>query len=73
MIEVARELDVPEAARITVLMASDGARRAIGGPAATAAYNAAHAARHGGGSPAMEAERRWQAGWLVRELGLREG
>jgi hypothetical protein len=68
--DVAGELDVPEAARISVLMASDGARRAISGPTATAAYIAAHAAREVGGPDAMDAERRWQSDWLARRLGL---
>jgi hypothetical protein len=66
----ARELDVPEAARISVLMAGDGASRAITGPTATAAYIAAHAARHAGGAAAMEAERRRQVDWLTQRLGL---
>jgi hypothetical protein len=65
-----RELAVPETARISVLMAGDGASRAITGPTATAAYIAAHAARHTGGVAAMHAERQWQAGWLARRLGL---
>jgi hypothetical protein len=68
--DVARDLDVPEAARISVLMASDGARRAISGPTATAAYIAAHAARQIGGPDAMDAERRWQSDWLVDHLGI---
>jgi hypothetical protein len=68
---IARELDAPEAARISVVMAGDGASRAISGPTATAAYIAAHAARHTGGAAAMDAERRWQVDWLARRLGLR--
>ena len=70
--ELARGLDVPETARISVLMASDGARRAITGPTATSAYIAAHAARHDGGPTAMGIERRWQVDWLAGELGLPE-
>jgi hypothetical protein len=68
--DVTRALDVPEAARVSVLMAGDGARRAITGPTATAAYIAAHAAGHGAGASAMEAERRWQSAWLLLHLGL---
>ena len=68
--EVGRTLDVPEAARISVLMAIDGATRAITGPAATSAYISAHAARRIGGAEAMNRERSWQAGWLSRHLRL---
>jgi hypothetical protein len=68
--EVASTLQPREAARISVVMAADGARRAITGPTATAAYIAAHAARQAGGAAAMQAERRWQADWLALHLGL---
>jgi mRNA-degrading endonuclease toxin of MazEF toxin-antitoxin module len=70
--DIARTLEPREAARISVIMAADGARRAITGSTATAAYIAAHAARQVGGATAMHAERRWQADWLALHLGLCE-
>jgi hypothetical protein len=70
--DAVRDLQTPEAARISMLMAADAAARALTGPTATAAYIAAHAARHVGGGEAMQAERRWQADWLLRRLGLSE-
>jgi hypothetical protein len=61
----------PEAARITVTMAGDAARRALGGAAVVTAYIAAHAAARLDGADALAAERAWQAGWLAAELALR--
>jgi hypothetical protein len=68
--ELAAGLEVPGETRIAVMMAGDGATRAITGPTATAAYIAAHAAREVGGPAAMTAERAWQADWLARHLRL---
>jgi hypothetical protein len=56
--------DTPVTARLSVTMADDAARRAALGHAATAAYIAAHAPE------AMAAERRRQADWFARRLGL---
>jgi hypothetical protein len=65
-----RALAPPEAARITVTMAGDAARRARSGHAVVAAYIAAHAAARLDGRDAMGAERAWQADWLRAELRL---
>jgi hypothetical protein len=62
--------EAPEAARITVTMAGDAARRALGGAAIVTAYIAAHAAARLDGADALAAERAWQAGWLATELDL---
>lgn len=72
--EAARELagTVPQG-RIALTMAADGAQAAIAELPAMGAYVAARAARHAGGEAAMDAERRWQAAWLVQRLGLSAG
>jgi hypothetical protein len=69
---LARELaaSVP-GARVSLMIAGDGAIRAITRAVATSAYIAAHAARRVGGAAAIDAEREWQAEWLVERLGLR--
>jgi hypothetical protein len=69
--EAAEGLTAPEGARIGVAMAGDAAARALMGHAATAAYIAAHAARHADGDGAMAQERTWQADWLRARLDLR--
>jgi hypothetical protein len=56
--------------RISLTIAADGAVRALAGTAATSAYIAAHAALRLAGPAAYEAERAWQARWLVERLGL---
>jgi hypothetical protein len=65
-------LTVPEAARLSVMMAGHGAIRAQQGPhiASTAAYIAAHAAAQLNGPAAHDAERDRQAAWLRDRLGL---
>jgi hypothetical protein len=62
--------DAAEPARVTVTMAGDAARRALGGAAVVTAYIAAHAAAHLDGPDALAAERAWQAAWLAAELDL---
>lgn len=62
--------DVP-GARISLMIAGDGAIRAMTRAISTSAYIAAHAAARVGGEAAIDAERRWQAEWLVERLGLR--
>jgi hypothetical protein len=57
-------------ARISLVMARDGAVRALTGAASTSAYIAAHAAMRLDGHPGYTAERRWQSRWLVDRLGL---
>jgi hypothetical protein len=47
------------------------AQRAL--PAITSYIAAALASSFGGGLPAFEAERAWQAGWLAEQLGLGQG
>jgi hypothetical protein len=66
----AREHAAHAGDRISAQMATDGARRASGGHAATAAYIAAHVAHRAGGAGAMAAERRCQSDWLAARLGL---
>jgi hypothetical protein len=58
------------AARISLLMAQDGAECALAGVAPMTAYIAAHAARQLDGPLAYEAERRWQSDWLAQRLKL---
>lgn len=70
LLSAARALDAPDAARISVTMAGDGAAQAIAGGAATCAYISAHSARQAGGDAAMVAERAWQAAWIAERLGL---
>jgi hypothetical protein len=67
----ARELAerVPDA-RISLLMASGGAVRALTAAAPTSAYIAAHAAMRLDGPAGYAAERDWQSSWLVDRLGL---
>jgi hypothetical protein len=67
----ARELaeSIPDA-RISLLMAQDGAGCALTGVAPMAAYISAHAARQLDGPAAFDAERRWQSEWLARRLSL---
>ncbi len=60
---------VPDA-RISLLMASDGAVRALTAAAPTSAYIAAHAAMRLDGTAGYAAERSWQSRWLVDRLGL---
>jgi hypothetical protein len=60
---------VPDA-RISLLMASDGAVRALTAAAPTSAYIAAHAAMRLDGTAGYQAERSWQSRWLVDRLGL---
>jgi hypothetical protein len=57
-------------ARISLLMAQDGAECATIKAAPTSAYIAAHAARRLDGPAAYDAERWWQSAWLARRLGL---
>jgi hypothetical protein len=72
--ETARELaGTGPHARVVLIMAADGAQAALAELPAMGAYVAAHAARQSGGEAAMDAERRWQAGWLVERLGLSAG
>jgi hypothetical protein len=56
--------------RIAVMMARDGARRALTHAAPPAAYIAAHTAARVGGPEGYASERRWQADWLAERLGL---
>jgi hypothetical protein len=70
LLSTARGLKVPEAARISVTMAGDGATRALMGHASTCAYIGAHAARQADGTAAMGTERAWQAAWLAERLAL---
>jgi hypothetical protein len=72
VIAASTALAPPEAARISVRMAGDGAIRATQGASATAAYIAAHAAAQLDGPAAPAAERAWQAAWLREALGLRD-
>jgi len=67
----ARELaqDIPDA-RVSLLMARDGAGCALTGVAPMSAYISAHAARQLDGPVAYGAERRWQSEWLARRLDL---
>jgi hypothetical protein len=57
-------------ARVSLVMARDGAVRALTGAAPTAAYIAAHAAMRLDGQPGYTAERRWQSEWLIDRLDL---
>jgi hypothetical protein len=57
-------------ARISLLMARDGAVRALTGAAPTSAYIAAHAAMRLDGPAAYAAERAWQSRWLLDRLSL---
>jgi hypothetical protein len=67
----ARELAETVAdARISLLMAQDGAACALTDAAPMTAYISAHAARRLDGAGAYDAERRWQSDWLARRLGL---
>jgi hypothetical protein len=70
----ARELAelIPDA-RISLLMAKDGAESGLIGVAPMTAYIAAHAARQLDGPDAYQAERRWQSRWLADRLGLERG
>jgi hypothetical protein len=71
---IARQLaDAIREARISLMVAGDGAFRALTGAAPTSAYIAAHAARRLDGDAGYEAERAWQSRWLVERLGLRAG
>jgi hypothetical protein len=67
----ARQLaeQVPDA-RISLVMARDGAVRALTGAAPTSAYIAAHAALRLDGPSGYAAERHWQSRWLVNHLRL---
>jgi hypothetical protein len=60
-----------DSARIAERLAEDAARCAREGDAIVTAYIAAQVAARTGGPEAMTAERTWQAGWLLAELGLR--
>jgi hypothetical protein len=68
--DLAYGADPPEAARIALTMAGDGATRALGGAAVVSAYIAAHTAARVEGTAALAAERAWQAAWLAGALGL---
>jgi hypothetical protein len=68
--EAVRGADPPEAARIAVRMAGDGAIRALGGAAVVTAYIAAHTAARVHGNDALGVERAWQSDWLRAELAL---
>ena len=56
--------------RISLMMAGDGAIRALTGAPPTSAYIAAHAAMRVDGPAGYAAERAWQSRWLVDRLGL---
>jgi hypothetical protein len=60
---------VPDS-RISLTIASGGARRALTGAPPAAAYIAAHAAMRLDGPAGYAAERAWQSQWLVERLGL---
>lgn len=68
--ELARQL--PDI-RISLVIARDGAFRALTGAAPTSAYIAAHAAKRLDGPDGHDAERAWQSRWLKERLGLRDG
>jgi hypothetical protein len=68
--DLAYGADAPDAARIAVTMAGDGATRALGGAAVVSAYIAAHVAGRVDGAAALAAERVWQADWLAGALAL---
>jgi hypothetical protein len=72
VLAAARELaeDLPES-RISLMIAGDGALRALTGAAPTSAYIAAHAAMRLEGPADYTAEREWQSQWLADRLGLR--
>jgi hypothetical protein len=57
--------------RINLMIAGDGAFRALSGAPSTSAYIAAHAANRLDGAAGYAAERAWQSQWLVDRLGLR--
>jgi hypothetical protein len=61
--------DMPDS-RISLTIAGDGAFRALTGAPPTSAYIAAHAALRVDGPAGYEAERSWQARWLVERLEL---
>jgi hypothetical protein len=71
MRSAARQLaeQVPDA-RIGLLMARDGAVRALTGAAPTSAYIAAQVAMRFDGPSGYSAERHWQSRWLVDQLRL---
>lgn len=62
---------VPDAPPVAGLLADAAATSGNDSPAATAYITCMLAASLGGGQPAFEAERAWQARWLTQELGLR--
>jgi hypothetical protein len=64
-----RMLDDAPADRISLIMARDGAFRAISGAPPTSAYIAAHAARRIDGARGYTAERAWQSDWFRDHLG----
>lgn len=71
--QLARELarQVPDS-RISLMIARDGAFRALTDAAPTSAYIAAHAAKRLDGPAGYDAERAWQSRWLTDRLRLRE-
>lgn len=71
--QLARELarQLPDC-RISLMIAGDGAFRALTSAAPTSAYIAAHAAKRLDGPAGYDAERAWQSRWLTDRLGLRE-
>jgi hypothetical protein len=72
LLAAARRLaeDIPDT-RISLMIAGDGAFRAITGVAPASAYIAAHAAMRVNGPAAYAAERAWQSRWLAERLRLR--
>jgi hypothetical protein len=58
--------------RISLMIARDGAFRALTRAAPTSAYIAAHSAKRLDGAASYDAERAWQARWLTDRLGLRD-
>jgi hypothetical protein len=56
--------------RISLMVARDGAVRALSGAAPTSAYIAAHAALRVNGPAGYAAERAWQSRWLIERLRL---
>ena len=73
VLAVARQLAKHIAdSRISLTIASGGARRALTGASPTAAYIAAHAAMRLDGPAGYAAERAWQSQWLIERLGLRQ-